>query len=190
MKSGRRAYARSGAVLLTLLSTSLLLAGPNRYGHSDRVERHMLPAVSTGPLDPAWSPDGRWIAFSMRGDIWKVPAEGGEAVALTQGPAWHFEPAWSPDGSRIAISMDIDGNLDIGVFNAGGGDVRRLTTDRRVDVQPAWSRDGRHLYFVTARARTFDIYRYDFEDRSETPFVSGPRDHIQPSESPDGRHLA
>jgi hypothetical protein len=35
-----------------------VLAGPNRYGHSDRVERHMLPAVSTGPLDPAWRPDG------------------------------------------------------------------------------------------------------------------------------------
>ena len=177
-------------MLLAALSTALVLAGPNRYGHSDRVERHMLPAVSTGPLDPAWSPDGRWIAFSMRGDIWKVPAAGGEAVALTEGPAWHFEPAWSPDGSRIALSMDIDGNLDIGVVSAGGGDVERLTTDRRVDVQPAWSRDGRHLYFVTARGGNFDIYRYGFADRSETGFISGPRDQIQPSESPDGKRLA
>jgi Tol biopolymer transport system component len=37
----------------------------------------------------------------MRGDIWKVPAEGGEAIALTRGPAYHFEPAWSPDGRRL-----------------------------------------------------------------------------------------
>jgi TolB protein len=177
-------------VLLAALSTSLVLAGPNRYGHSDRVERHMLPAVSTGPLDPAWSPDGRWIAFSMRGDIWKVPAEGGEAVALTEGPAWHFEPAWSPDGSRIALSMDIDGNLDIGIVSAEGGEVERLTTNRRVDVQPAWSRDGRHLYFVTARGGNFDIYRFRFEDRSETAYISGPRDQLQPSESPDGKRLA
>ena len=150
----------------------------------------MLPAVSTGPLDPAWSPDGKWIAFSMRGDIWKVPADGGEAVALTRGPAYHFEPAWSPDGSRLALSMDIDGNLDIGVVSAAGGDVERLTTDRRVDVEPAWSKDGAALYFVTARGGNFDIYRYRFADKSETPFVAGPRDQIQPAESPDGTRLA
>src|SRR5579862_9777004 len=77
-------------------------ARPNRYGHSDREERHMFPAVSSGPLDPTWSPDGKWIAFTMRGDIWKVPAAGGAAVALTAGPAYHFEPAWSPDGRRLA----------------------------------------------------------------------------------------
>ena len=150
----------------------------------------MLPAVSTGPLDPAWSPDGKWIAFSMRGDIWKVPADGGEAIALTRGPAYHFEPAWSPDGTRIALSMDIDGNLDIGVVNADGGDVERLTTDRRVDVEPAWSRDGAALYFVTARGGNFDIYRYRLRDKSADTFVAGPRDQIQPAVSPDGKQLA
>jgi TolB protein len=172
------------------LTAALLSAGPNRFGHSDRVERHMLPAVSTGPLDPAWSPDGRWIAFSMLGDIWKVPADGGEALALTRGPVYHFEPAWSPDGSRVALSMDIDGNLDIGVVGANGGEVERLTTDRRVDVEPAWSKDGASLYFVSARGGNFDIYRYRFADRSETPFIAGPRDQIQPAESPDGTRVA
>ena len=172
------------AMLLAFATTSD--AGPNRYGHSDRVERHMLPSVTTGPLDPVWSPDGRWIAFSMRGDIWKVPAEGGSAVALTKGPAWHFEPAWSPDGSRIALTVDIDGNLDIGVVSADGGEVQRLTNHRQVDVEPAWSRDGASIYFASARSGGFRIFRHDLASHTDTLVVAG----FQPSVSPDGKQLA
>jgi hypothetical protein len=172
---------------------------PNRYGHSDRIERHMLPAVSTGPLAPAWSPDGRWIAFSMRGDIWKIPARGGEAIALTSGPGYYFEPAWSPDGKRIALSMDVgDANLDIGVVSADGGAVERITTDPAVDVEPAWSHDGNGIYFVSARSvaqpgdraggrgETFHIFRHDLSTRTDTAVVEG----IQPAISPDGNQLS
>ena len=120
----RLALALIGTAAVVAFSLPLNLnARPNRYGHSDREERHMLPAVSSGPLNPAWSPDGRWLAFSMRGDIWKMPAEGGEAIALTSGPAYHFEPAWSPDGARIAFAFQATGNLDIGIVSANGGPV-------------------------------------------------------------------
>src|SRR5262245_15380150 len=173
----------SPVVLLLLLCVSIAQAGPNRYGHSDRVERHMLPSVTTGPMDPAWSPDGRWLAFSMRGDIWKLPADGGTAIALTKGPNYYFEPAWSPDGSRIAFSMDIDGNLDVGVVSAEGGAVQRITEHRAVDVEPTWSRDGASLYFVSARAGGF---RHEFATNIDTAVVTG----FQPAVSPDGKQLA
>jgi len=183
----RRSLVLSAAAALLSIVAA---AAPNRYGFSDRVERHMLPAVNTGPQSPTWSPDGRWLAFSMAGDIWKVPAEGGEAIALTHGPTYHFEPAWSPDGSRIAFSMDTDGNLDIGLVAAGGGPEERLTSERTVEVEPAWSRDGRSLFFVTSRGGGFDIYRVTLADRAVTPVITGPRDQIQPAVSPDGTLLA
>jgi len=182
--------SKLAVVALVAAAVSGVRAAPNRYGFSDRVERHMFPAVSTGPMDPAWSPDGRWIAFAMRGDIWKVPAGGGDAVALTKGPAYHFEPAWSPDGSRIAFSMDNDGNLDLGIVDANGGDERRLTTAPSVELEPAWAHDGHSLFFVSSRGAGFDIYRLNLDDGSESIVAGGPRDQIQPAVSPDGATLA
>ena len=109
----------------------------------------------------------------MRGDIWKVPADGGEAVALTRGPAYHFEPAWSPDGTRLALSLDVDGNLDLGLVSAEGGLVERIASDPAVDVQPVWGRNGDAIYFVTARAGGFRIFRHDLASGADHEVVAG-----------------
>jgi TolB protein len=182
----RRTVTLAFILIASSPAPSPLTAGPSRFGQSDRVERHLLPAVTSGPMDPAWSPDGRWIAFSMRGDIWKIPVDGGEAIALTQGPAYHFEPAWSPDGTRIAMSMDLNGNLDVGVVSADGGDVQRVTNSPAIDIEPKWGHDGQSLFYASSRLRGFGVYRHDLASGSDTLVVPG----IQPAVSPNGDQLA
>ena len=171
--------------IVTLIPISID-ARPNRYGYSDREERHLLPSVSSGPLYPAWSPDGKWIAFSMRGDIFKMAADGGEAVAITSGPSYYFEPAWSPDGSKIAMSFVANGNLEVGIVNASGGAVETVSSSPRVDIQPAWSPDGKSLFFVSSRSGGFRIFRHNLETKTDTSLTNG----IQPAVSPDGKLLA
>lgn len=165
------------AVALFLIAA--LLAPALASGQATRIEFHMLPPVATGPMDPAWSPDGAWIAFSMRGDIWKVPAEGGEAVQLTEGPHYHFEPAWSRDGMSIALTYQIDDDLEIGVIDADGGPVRRITDSPGYDLQPEWLPNRDEIFFSSQREGGFDIYLTRFalpadgRLRPDTPFLVG-----------------
>jgi hypothetical protein len=175
---------------LVLALGAALQAGPSRFGFSDRVERHLFPEVTTGPAEPSWSPDGARLAFSMQSDLWTIPASGGEAVGLTEGPWHYFEPAWSPDGEWIAFTVDTGGNLDIGIVRSDGSGLTRLTDDGSVEIEPTWSRDGRDIYFVSSRNRGFDIFRIGVADRVVTPVVTGAGDQIQPAVSPDGATLA
>src|ERR1044071_5523772 len=76
---------------------------------------------------PAISPDAKTIVFSYKGDLFKVPASGGDAIALTLHEAHDFMPVWSHDGKQIAFASDRYGNFDVFLMPATGGEPKRLT---------------------------------------------------------------
>ena len=92
------------------------------------------------------SPDGETIVFDMLGDLYSVPMEGGEAIALTEGIAWNFQPQFSPDGSRIAFISDRGGADNIWVMDADGSNPRAVTEEKEHLIHnPSWSPDGQFL---------------------------------------------
>lgn len=90
---------------------------------------------------PAWSPDGRLIAYEQSdyGDdfnIWVMSPDGTNARAVTSGAFNDVRPAWSPDGKWIAFSSDRGGGDGIYIVPAGGGQPQRIDTTGGFD--PAW----------------------------------------------------
>lgn len=104
-------------LLLLILATAFLVAAPGlRAQQTGSAEVPLIASQLTRIYSaesqlrfPSLSPDGRWIAFSTSGDsgggLWLVPAEGGQAIRLTQGH-WDDGPVWFPSGDRIAFRSD------------------------------------------------------------------------------------
>lgn len=129
---------------------------------------------------PTWTPDGESIAFSsargedwdvaLKGDVYVVPAEGGEPTRLTPGDANYYAPSYSPDGSLLAVKWDPGGfdfprNPQIGVVDAAtGGNLRILSAslDRTCDPypeirEPIW--DGDSIVFSIEDRGNVHVYR-------------------------------
>ncbi|SKB39200.1 C-terminal processing protease CtpA/Prc, contains a PDZ domain [Parapedobacter luteus] len=96
---------------------------------------------------PAISPDGSTIAFTYKGDLYRVPASGGRATQLTFHSAHDFMPVWSKDGQKIAFASDRYGNFDVFVMAAEGGEASRLTYHSNDEFPYTFSADGSAILF-------------------------------------------
>lgn len=155
---------------------------------------HAQPAPAASLAEPSLSPDASEIAFVSGGDVWTVPAGGGEARLLVSHPATASRPLYSPDGRRIAFVSTRTGGGDLYVLTFASGELKRITFDDANDQLDGWSRDGRWLYFSsTSRdiAGMNDVFRVSVDggtpmpvaaDRYVNEFFSAP--------SPDGATLA
>jgi TolB protein len=92
--------------------------------------RKLTPKPVGTSRDPAWSSDGRKIAFVSERDgnseIYVMNANGSGQRNLTRNPAFDADPAWSPDGRKIAFVSKRDGGYGVYVMNADGSGQRRL----------------------------------------------------------------
>lgn len=103
-------------------------------------------------LEPAVSPDGTEVIFSMYGSIWTVPADGGEAKELFHLPGVQSRPKWSPDGSGIAYLRELDGIISAHVFTKENNE--HLQVRDRINGSPSmcWHTDNQSLFITDNEA--------------------------------------
>ena len=114
---------------------------------------------AAGMRFPAISPDGKWVAFSMHGDIWKVPVNGGIAKRLTLHQSDDVKPRWSPDGKWIAFASKRRGNFDIWIVSAEGGAPKQITYHSSWDSLSGWSPNGKWIIFYSFRSGSLELWR-------------------------------
>ena len=154
--------------------------------------------LESGARSPAWSPDGRRLAFVLErdgedSDIAVMDADGSAVRAVTSGAGQDRDPAFSPDGEWIAfMRQDSRGDgpvhATIQVVKADGSGLRPLTSGA-LDLQPAWSPDGRRVAFtrmtVQGERLVTHVYVAEVAGNGERKLVEG----RAPAWAPDGRRL-
>lgn len=109
---------------------------------------------------PAISPDGKTIVFSYQGNLYKVDARGGAAIALTVGSSHSTMPVWSKDGQSIAFANNRNGNFDVFVVPSAGGKATRLTYNSANDYPYDFTTDNKQVIFGSARQAPAESIRF------------------------------
>ena len=143
-----------------------------------------LRLLRSGAVEPAWSPDGRRLAFIApgaggNGDVFVRDADGTHRGRITQTDGVdEASPSWSPDGRYLAVERA--GRIVI--LRADGGGERPL----RAGMQPAWSPGGRRIAFTDGD----NLYLVSAKGGRTRQLTSAAGAQTAPAWAPDGRRLA
>ncbi|HEX5694673.1 MAG TPA: amidohydrolase, partial [Arenimonas sp.] len=149
-------------------------------------------------LDLDLSPDGRQIVFSMLGDLYLLPAAGGQARRISSGAAWDVQPRFSPDGSEIAFTSDRGGGNNLWRMKADGSGATQVSKeDFRLLNNPYWTPDGQYLvgrkHFTSGRSlgagELWMYHRSGGAGLQLTKRKNDQQDQGEPAVSPDGRYV-
>ena len=127
--------------------------------------------VVAGCHHPSWSPDGKEIVCSTRGqntpatrnptpsELWIVDVATGAKRVLSQNDG--MQPTWSPSGARIAFWFRPPnaGRSDVATISKNGGEIEVVTKDASTNWNPVWSPDGNFLYFASDRNGNMSFWR-------------------------------
>jgi WD40-like Beta Propeller Repeat len=167
-------------------------------GHAGSRLEPSQPLINSTGLDvaPAWSPDGRRIAFvsdrSGTREVWICDADGSNPRKLTSfgGPQIIY-PRWSPDGARLVFSAvtGAGGNLEGYVIAAAGGKPERIqAAGRPTMAHPIFSHDGRTIYFIPG-PKEGSVHAWKMPAGGGDALQVTTGDAFRPEESADGTML-
>lgn len=120
--------------------------------------------ISSEPImSPAWSPNGRLIAYvsfeKKKAQIYTVEVATGQRRLITSFSGINGAPAWSPDGRSLAVVLSKAGSPNIYAIDLATGNMKQLTSGNAINTEPSYSPDGKYLLFTSGRGGNPQIYQ-------------------------------
>lgn len=144
-------------------------------------------------MSPAWSPDGRKLAYvsfeNRRASVYVQDVSTAKRSKVAGFTGINGAPSWSPDGSRLALTLSRDGNPEIYVLNLKDSQLKRLTVGPAIDTEPVWSPDGNSIVFTSDRGGSPQLYRMSASGGSAKRLTFEGSYNASADFSPDGRNL-
>lgn len=145
-------------------------------------------------ISPAWSPDGRELAYvsfeQQKAVVWVQDVASGQRRAVANFRGSNSAPAWSPDGRQLVLSLSRDGGTQLFSMGRDGSGLKRLTQSSAIDTEAAFAPDGRSVYFVSDRGGGPQVYRMAAAGGNADRVTFAGSYNISPAISPDGRTMA
>lgn len=161
---------------------------------SDGYNPQVVVRSSEPMLSPAWSPDGRKLAYVSfeRGNsavyIQDIATGARELVASFRGI--NGSPSFSPDGNRLALMLSRSGNPEIYVMNLGSKALTQITNQFGIDTEPSFSADGGTIYFTSDRGGRPQIYQASASGGGATRVTFQGNYNASATVSYDGKKIA
>ena len=131
----------------------------------------------------ALAPKVGTLVVGLVNQLWRVPAAGGAAEALTPADETARNPRYSPDGASVVYQRLGDGQWDIWLLDPSTGERRALTSTPLDEIEPEFTSDGRAVVFVSNRTGHFCLWSVDLASGVETQLTEESGDASFPSAS-------
>ena len=162
----------------------------------DGSDRQLIDQLKGYIYAPAWSADGKWLAYSKQSarqhpKIYLYDKSSNTRNLVVNAEGSNMSASFSPNGQSLLYSSTVGGNADIYEMRLSDGDTRQLTTLPSTEVQPSYASDGKSFVYTSDKVRAGRprIYRYDFATGNATPMPTSGY-VASPQLSTDGQRMA